>query len=103
MKRPFIHDNFLLGNEAARELYHRHAASQPIIDFHNHLSAAQIAANHQFGDLSELGVGGNHYKWRAMRTNGVAEKFITGDATPEEKFKAWAATVPYTLGNPLYH
>ena len=103
MPRPFIHDDFLLGNEEARELYHRHAAAQPIIDYHNHLSAAQIAANHQFGDLSELWLAGDHYKWRAMRSNGVAEKLITGDATPEEKFKAWAATVPYTLRNPLYH
>jgi glucuronate isomerase len=103
MSRAFIHDDFLLGNESARELYHRHAAAQPIIDYHNHLSAAQIATNHQFADLTELWLAGDHYKWRAMRANGMAEKFVTGDATPEEKFKAWAATVPYTLRNPLYH
>jgi glucuronate isomerase len=103
MSHPFIHDDFLLGNELARELYHRHAASQPIIDYHNHLPAAQIAANHQFGDLTELWLAGDHYKWRAMRANGISERFITGDAPPEEKFDAWAATVPYTLRNPLYH
>ncbi len=103
MSQPFIHDDFLLGNEPARELYHRHAASQPIIDYHNHLSAAQIAANHQFSDLSEIWLTGDHYKWRAMRANGIAEQFITGDATPEEKFQSWAATVPYALRNPLYH
>jgi glucuronate isomerase len=103
MKSAFIHDDFLLGNEEARELYHRYAAPQPIIDYHNHLSATQIASNHQFGDLTELWLSGDHYKWRAMRANGVAERFITGDASPEEKFHAWAATVPYTLRNPLYH
>ena len=103
MQHSFIHDNFLLGNEPARELYHRYAASQPIIDYHNHLPAAQIAANHQFGDLAELWLAGDHYKWRAMRANGISERFITGDATPEEKFNAWATTVPYTLRNPLYH
>jgi glucuronate isomerase len=100
---PFIHDDFLLGNEPARELYHGYAQGQPIIDYHNHLSAAQIAANHQFGDLTELLLSGDHYKWRAMRANGIGEKFITGDASPKEKFLAWASTVPYTLRNPLYH
>jgi glucuronate isomerase len=103
MNRPFIHDDFLLGNEPARELYHLHAAAQPIIDYHNHLPPAQIAANHEFGDLAELWLSGDHYKWRALRANGVSERFITGDASPEEKFKAWAVTVPYTLRNPLYH
>jgi glucuronate isomerase len=103
MALPFIHDDFLLGNEPARELYHRYAAAQPIIDFHNHLSPALIAAYHEFADLSELWLSGDHYKWRAMRANGVPEKFITGNASPQEKFQAWAATVPYTLRNPLYH
>jgi glucuronate isomerase len=103
MQRPFIHNDFLLGNEPARELYHRHAASQPIIDYHNHLPVAQIAANHQFRDLTELWLTGDHYKWRAMRANGVSERLITGTAAPEEKFRAWAATVPCTLRNPLYH
>ena len=103
MKRTFIHDDFLLNNEPARALYHQFAAAQPIIDFHNHLSPAQIAENHQFIDLADIWLAGDHYKWRAMRTNGVAEKYVTGNASPEEKFKAWATTVPYTLRNPLYH
>jgi glucuronate isomerase len=103
MSLPFIHTDFLLGNEPAHELFHRYAAAQPIIDYHNHLSPALIAANHEFGDLTELWLSGDHYKWRAMRANGISERFITGDAAPEEKFKAWAATVPYTLRNPLYH
>jgi len=103
MSRPFIHDDFLLGNEPARELYHRHAAPQPIIDYHNHLPPKQIADNHEFTDLAELWLSGDHYKWRAMRANGIPERLITGDAAPEEKFNAWAATVPYTLRNPLYH
>jgi len=103
MSTPFIHDDFLLETSAARELYHRFAAPEPIIDFHNHLSPAQIAGNHCFGDLQEAWLSGDHYKWRALRTNGVPEHFITGSASPEEKFQAWARTVPYTLRNPLYH
>jgi glucuronate isomerase len=103
MPLPFIHDDFLLSCKEASDLYHGHAAHQPIIDYHNHLSPAQIAANHCFGDLTELWLSGDHYKWRAMRANGVPERLITGDASPAEKFQAWAATVPYTLRNPLYH
>jgi glucuronate isomerase len=103
VQSSFIHDDFLLGNGLAHELYHGHAAAQSIIDFHNHLPVAQIAANHQFENLTELWLAGDHYKWRALRANGVAERFITGDANPEEKFKVWAQTVPYTLRNPLYH
>jgi len=100
---PFIHDDFLLGNDAARELYHGHAATQPILDYHNHLPPRDIAENRQFGDLWEAWLEGDHYKWRAMRTNGVTEAFCTGKAAPREKFDAWARTVPYTLRNPLYH
>jgi glucuronate isomerase len=103
MSRPFIHDDFLLGTEAARTLYHGFAKDQPILDYHNHLSPRQIAENHRFVDLQEVWLAGDHYKWRAMRANGVAEREITGDATPEEKFHAWARTVPFTLRNPLYH
>ena len=103
MKRPFIYDDFLLGNKAARDLFHRYAKDQPIIDFHNHLSPEQIANNHQFGDLQEIWLAGDHYKWRAMRANGISEREITGPATAEEKFQAWAWTAPYTLRNPLYH
>ncbi|MFW6353385.1 MAG: glucuronate isomerase [Verrucomicrobiota bacterium] len=99
----FIHDHFLLPNDAARTLYHEYAKDAPIIDYHCHLPPAQIAANHQFADLAEVWLGGDHYKWRAMRTNGVDERLCTGDASPREKFDAWVATVPYTLRNPLYH
>lgn len=98
-----IHDDFLLGTKQARELYHRYAKPEPIFDYHCHLPPELIARNHEFADLAELWLGGDHYKWRAMRTNGVAERFVTGDGTPREKFQAWAETVPHTLRNPLYH
>ena len=99
----FIHDDFLLFNDPARELYHTFAKHEPIYDYHCHLPPAQIANNHQFADLAEIWLGGDHYKWRALRTNGVSEHFITGKATPREKFDAWCATMPHTLRNPLYH
>ncbi len=98
-----IHPEFLLHSAAARDLYHGFAEAQPIFDYHCHLPPAQIADNHRFADLAEIWLGGDHYKWRAMRANGVAERLCTGDATPREKFDAWCATVPYTLRNPLYH
>jgi glucuronate isomerase len=102
--QKFIHDNFLLANDAAQRLYHDYAADAPIIDYHCHLPPDQIASNHVFADLSEIWLAGDHYKWRAMRTNGVDERFCTGDATPpKEKFDAWAGTVPKCLRNPLYH
>ncbi|MBP6507646.1 MAG: glucuronate isomerase [Opitutaceae bacterium] len=101
--RSFIHDDFLLQTDAARDLYHHFAKAEPIYDYHCHLPQALIANNHQFADLSEIWLGGDHYKWRAMRANGVPEQFCTGDASPREKFDAWCATVPHTLGNPLYH
>lgn len=100
---PFIHDDFLLTTPQARELYNNFAKNEPIFDYHCHLSPQLIESNHQFADLSELWLGGDHYKWRAMRSNGVNERFITGNAAPEEKFKAWAQTVPHTMRNPLYH
>ncbi len=99
----FIHDDFLLGNEAARRLYHEYAAGEPILDYHNHLPPAEIAGNRQFANLGEVWLEGDHYKWRAMRANGEAEAMVTGDASAKEKFLAWARTVPHTLGNPLYH
>jgi len=102
-RKPFIHPDFLLATPQARRLYHGFAENEPIYDYHCHLSPALIAANHTFADLAEVWLGGDHYKWRAMRTNGVAERFCTGDATPWEKFRAWAETVPHTLRNPLYH
>ena len=99
----FITEDFLLSNDPARRLYHQFAAAQPIFDYHCHLSPRDIAENRRFANLHEIWLEGDHYKWRAMRANGVPEKYITGDATPYEKFLAWARTVPYTLRNPLYH
>ncbi len=96
-------DDFLLETELARRLYHDHAALQPIYDYHCHLSPELIAKDHRFGSISELWLEGDHYKWRAMRSNGVPERLITGDAAAWEKFEAWAATVPSTLRNPLWH
>jgi glucuronate isomerase len=98
----FLTEDFLLSNDKARRLYHPFAASQPIFDYHCHLSPWDIAENRRFANLFEIWLEEDHYKWRAMRANGVAEKYITGDATPYEKFLAWARTVPYTLRNPLY-
>lgn len=101
--RPLIHDDFLLQSDAARELYHEYAVAEPIYDYHCHLPPELIAGNHRFADLAEIWLGGDHYKWRVMRANGVDERFCTGDASPREKFDAWCATVPHTLRNPLYH
>jgi len=98
----FLNDDFLLSNETAKRLYHQHAAAQPILDYHCHLDAADIAENRYFANLFDIWLAGDHYKWRAMRANGIPEKYITGDATPYEKYLAWARTVPYTLRNPLY-
>jgi glucuronate isomerase len=99
----FINDDFLLSTKAARKLYHKYAEDEPIFDYHCHIPPKDIAENRRFNNLFEIWLEGDHYKWRAMRSNGVAEKFCTGSATPEEKFKAWAKTVPDTLRNPLYH
>jgi glucuronate isomerase len=98
----FIHDDFLLHSEMARRLYHGYAAEEPILDYHSHLLPADIAADYRFADLWEIWLKGDHYKWRLMRANGVAEDYCTGDAPPYEKFLAWARTVPYTLRSPLY-
>jgi glucuronate isomerase len=100
---PFIHEEFLLSCKTARKLYHEYAETEPIFDYHCHISPRDIAANRRFKSLFEIWLEGDHYKWRAMRTNGVAERFCTGQADPFDKFKAWAATVPHTLRNPLYH
>lgn len=101
--KPFLDDDFLLETRTAIELYHEFAKNQPIIDYHCHLPPDQIANNHRFRSLTEIWLNGDHYKWRAMRANGVPERFITGDASDWEKFEAWAKTVPYTVRNPLYH
>jgi glucuronate isomerase len=101
--KTFITENFLLETETARELYFDHAAPQPIYDYHCHLPPKQIAENYHFRNLYDIWLAGDHYKWRAMRANGVAERFCTGDASDEEKYDAFVRTVPYTLRNPLYH
>lgn len=100
---PFLDDHFLLASEPARDLYHRVAAGQPIVDYHCHLSPRAIAEDRRFANLHEAWLEGDHYKWRAMRADGVAEDLITGSAPPQEKFRAWARTVPHTLRNPLFH
>ncbi|HUJ32327.1 MAG TPA: glucuronate isomerase [Candidatus Acidoferrum sp.] len=99
----FIHDDFLLHSKTAQCLYHTYAAREPILDYHSHLPASEIAADRQFRDLFEIWLEGDHYKWRLMRANGIAERYCTGDAPPYEKYLAWARTVPFTLRNPLYH
>lgn len=99
----FINDDFLLSGQAARSLYHDHAEHLPIIDYHCHIPVEDIARNTQFKNLTHIWLYGDHYKWRAMRTAGVDEKQITGNASDQEKFMAWAGVVPKTLGNPLYH
>ncbi len=99
----FIHDDFLLDTEMSRILFHNYAENQPIYDYHCHLPPQEIAGNYQFNDLWDIWLRGDHYKWRAMRANGEDEKYCTGNASPREKFDAWARTVPATIGNPLYH
>ena len=101
--KEFLGEDFLLSNKVAVELYFDYAAPMPIIDYHNHLPPNQLAENYQFKNLTEAWLHGDHYKWRALRANGVGEKFITGDASDQEKFNKWAETVPYTARNPLYH
>ena len=101
--KKFPGPDFLLPNETASQLYHEFAGGLPIIDYHCHLSPRQIAENHQFSNLTQVWLQGDHYKWRAMRANGIQEAYITGDKTDWEKFEKWAQTVPYTLRNPLYH
>ena len=101
--KPFLSEDFLLESQSAKTLYHEFAAPMPIFDYHCHLPVQEIADNKKFDNLTSIWLNGDHYKWRAMRANGVDERFITGDASDREKFLAWAATVPRTLRNPLYH
>ena len=101
--KSFLDKDFLLQTEIAKQLYHEFAKEMPIIDYHNHLLPEQIANDVNFENLTQVWLYGDHYKWRAMRSNGVNEKYCTGDASDYEKFEQWAATVPYTLRNPLYH
>ncbi len=103
MSKPFINDDFLLETTHAKELYHDYVKDQPIIDYHNHLPPSQIASNHQFENITQAWIGGDHYKWRAMRTLGIDERYITGNASDFEKFEKWASCVPQTVRNPLFH
>ena len=100
--KTFIHDDFLLQNEPARELYHNYAAVMPVIDYHCHLPPAEVAENKSWENMTRVWLGGDHYKWRAMRSNGVDERFITGDAPEREKFDTFAQTMPYLLRNPIF-
>jgi glucuronate isomerase len=101
--KDFMDKDFLLETDTAKQLFHEHAAKMPIIDYHCHLVPQMVAEDYKFKNITELWLGGDHYKWRAMRSNGVAEKYCTGDASDWEKFEKWAETVPYTFRNPLYH
>jgi len=101
--KPFITEDFLLQSEFAKKLYHDYAKNLPVIDYHNHLSPAEIAGNRVFENISQVWLAGDHYKWRAMRAFGIHEDYITGKASDKEKFLKWAETVPYTVRNPLYH
>lgn len=102
--KTFMDKDFMLENEVAKHLYHQHAANLPIIDYHCHLDPESIANDRQFDNLGQLWLEGDHYKWRAMRTNGIEERFCTGKDTSDwEKFEKWSETVPYTMRNPLYH
>ena len=103
MAKQFLTEDFLLQTETARNLYHEHAEKMPVYDYHSHLPAYQIASDHCFENLTQAWLYGDHYKWRAMRTNGIEEKYITGNADDYEKFEKWAQTVPYCIRNPLYH
>jgi len=103
MNQPFIHENFLLESPTAQRLYNDYAKNMPIIDYHCHINPKDIAEDRKFASLTQIWLAGDHYKWRAMRANGVDEKYITGNASDWEKFKKWAETVPFTLRNPLYH
>ncbi|MCC2600743.1 glucuronate isomerase [Sphingobacterium sp. FBM7-1] len=101
--KTFLDDNFLLNSKTAETLYHQFSKNLPIIDYHNHLIPEQIVNDTQFENITQVWLQGDHYKWRAMRANGVNEKYITGDASDKDKFLKWAETVPYTLRNPLFH
>lgn len=100
--KPFISDDFLLQNETARTLYHGYAEAMPIIDYHCHLPPKEIAEDKKWGNMTQVWLGGDHYKWRVMRSNGIDERFITGDASDREKFAKFAETMPYLLRNPMY-
>ena len=99
----YIDENFLLYNDTARRLYHEVAAHQPIIDYHNHLSPAEIGNDQRWENIADMWLGHDHYKWRLLRANGINEERVTGNASPRDKFQAFAETIPYTLRNPMHH
>ena len=101
--KPFMDEDFLLSNETAKTLYHNYAKKVPIIDYHCHINPQEIAEDRQFDNITQVWLGGDHYKWRQMRTNGIEEQYITGNATDYEKFEKWSATLQKAIGNPLYH
>ena len=101
--RNFINDDFLLTNQTSRNLYHEYAAKMPIIDYHCHLPPEEIADDKTWSTITEVWLDGDHYKWRAMRSNGVDENYVTGDASHWDRFSNWAETMPKLIGNPLYH
>ena len=102
--KTFMDEHFLLHNETSKTLYHEHASKMPIIDYHCHLSPKEVAENKRWRSITEVWLGGDHYKWRAMRSNGVSERFCTGSDTSDwEKFEKWSETLPYCFRNPLYH
>ena len=101
--KTFMDKDFLLETETAKHLFHDYAESMPLVDYHCHISPREIAEDKHYETITEVWLGGDHYKWRVMRANGVEEKYITGDASPRDKFRAWARTLPKCIGNPLYH
>lgn len=101
--KGFMNQDFLLGSEAAKDLFHNYAETMPILDYHCHINPKEIAEDRKFENITQVWLGGDHYKWRQLRSNGVEEKYITGDATDREKFQKWAETLPKLIGNPLYH
>ena len=101
--KPFMDNDFLLSTDMAKELYHNYAAKVPVLDYHCHINPQEIAEDRRFDNITQVWLGGDHYKWRQMRSNGVEEAYITGDATDREKFQKWAETLEKLIGNPLYH
>ena len=101
--KKFMDKDFLLSTETAQKLFHEHAEQTPILDYHCHINPEEIAKDRKFENITQVWLGGDHYKWRQMRSNGVDEKYITGDASDREKFQKWAETLEKAIGNPLYH
>ena len=101
--KQFMDKDFLLSTPTAQHLFHDYAAKMPILDYHCHINPKEIAEDRKFENITQVWLGGDHYKWRQMRTNGVDEKYITGDASDREKFQKWAETLEMAIGNPLYH